>query len=447
MRVSPERLIVGPVLALVGRHARRPGRRAPPPSVAGRRRTRRFRRKRHGDAVGAAAGCGHSPSDVRAAAGQPVTVTRVWPGGAADRAGIRVGDVVRQPAARAVRRACAIWRELQQLRPGAPLALTITQPHTGATPRASCVEQPAIWSMDGRRGPPGCGCTSARCAQMTAFLAGAAALAGAWRPRHHRRADDAGADRHGGRQRRAAARQRAIAAAARPAAADLQLDHHAAVVPDHRPRRAATFRTAARSSIVTAGSCPAVIAAALPMFVIGALNAAFLLGVDAVLPALTWVAERGWTFDACFALGLGVNLLIVIEGIGRYRHNPDANERRRIQIVVFTGVPAVFAYALKTGVPLMLRACSAGRWNCRGRSKRCCRPSSLLPAFAPALRGGGAARLQPAHGAAAQPAVRVRAADAGGAGRPAGRWPWSSRWCSNATSRWRRSSAGARCST
>ncbi|HEX4916128.1 MAG TPA: protein kinase, partial [Vicinamibacterales bacterium] len=49
-----------------------------------------------------------------------------------------------------------------------------------------------------------------------------------------------------------------------------------------------------------------------------------------------------------------VNVLIVIEGIHRYRVNLDADERRRIQIVVYTGVPAVFAYALKTGIPLLL---------------------------------------------------------------------------------------------
>ena len=46
-------------------------------------------------------------------------------------------------------------------------------------------------------------------------------------------------------------------------------------------------------------------------------------------------------------------MLIVVEGIKRYRVNLDADERRRIQIVVFTGVPAVFAYALKTGIPLL----------------------------------------------------------------------------------------------
>jgi hypothetical protein len=84
---------------------------------------------------------------------------------------------------------------------------------------------------------------------------------------------------------------------------------------------------------------PAVIAASLPMLVISATTAAFLSGVDGALPALTWLARRGWTFEASFAIALAVNVLIVVEGIHRYRENPDANERRRVQIVVFTGVP------------------------------------------------------------------------------------------------------------
>ena len=98
---------------------------------------------------------------------------------------------------------------------------------------------------------------------------------------------------------------------------------------------------------------PAVIAACVPMLVIGITSAAFLSGFDGALPALAWFASHGWTFEASFALCLAVNVLIVIEGIGRYRVNLEADERRRIQIVVFTGVPAVFAYALKTGIPLL----------------------------------------------------------------------------------------------
>ena len=98
---------------------------------------------------------------------------------------------------------------------------------------------------------------------------------------------------------------------------------------------------------------PAVIAACVPMLIIGITSAAFLSGFDGALPALAWFATHGWTFEASFAFCLAVNVLIVVEGIGRYRTNLDVDERRRIQIVVFTGVPAVFAYALKTGIPLL----------------------------------------------------------------------------------------------
>ena len=98
---------------------------------------------------------------------------------------------------------------------------------------------------------------------------------------------------------------------------------------------------------------PAVLAACVPMLIISVVSAAFLSGMDAALPALAWFAMHGWTFEASFALCLAVNVSIILEGIKRYRVNLDANERRRIQIVVFTVVPAVFAYALKTGIPLL----------------------------------------------------------------------------------------------
>jgi hypothetical protein len=71
----------------------------------------------------------------------------------------------------------------------------------------------------------------------------------------------------------------------------------------------------------------AVIAASLPMFVIGSVTAVFLLGSDATLPALSWIAMHGWTFEASFALALAANVLIVVEGINRYRVNLDADER------------------------------------------------------------------------------------------------------------------------
>ena len=98
---------------------------------------------------------------------------------------------------------------------------------------------------------------------------------------------------------------------------------------------------------------PALVAFPLPMLVVGLTAASFLLGADAALPALSWFATRPWIFDVSFAIALGANIAIVMEGLRRYRTNLDANERRRIQIVVFTGVPAVFAYAIRVGVPLL----------------------------------------------------------------------------------------------
>ncbi|MGH6962102.1 MAG: GAF domain-containing protein, partial [Dongiaceae bacterium] len=89
------------------------------------------------------------------------------------------------------------------------------------------------------------------------------------------------------------------------------------------------------------------------MLAISLLTAGFLLGFDRTLPALSWVAMHGWAFDLSFVIALAANLLIVVEGVRRYRGNADANERRRIQIVVYTGVAAVFAYAINNVVPLL----------------------------------------------------------------------------------------------
>jgi hypothetical protein len=119
----------------------------------------------------------------------------------------------------------------------------------------------------------------------------------------------------------------------------------------------------------------------LPVFIVSVVTAAFLLNVDAALGPLTWFAVNGWFFDASFAIALAANVAIVVEGVHRYRTVVDAAERRRIQIVVYTGVPAVFAYAIKAGVPLVTSL--AGRpselpWLLAGLLQAIV----LLPAFA-----------------------------------------------------------------
>ena len=146
---------------------------------------------------------------------------------------------------------------------------------------------------------------------------------------------------------------------------------------------------------------------------------------------------HGWTFEASFALALAVNVLIVVEGIARYRVNLDADERRRIQIVVFTGVPAVFAYALKTGIPLRARAARPADRAAVARSKRVLQAIVLLPAFglpyAVAVRHVFSPRTVLRR--SLQYAFARRTLDRARRCCRSSRWP--RRWCSSAISRWR----------
>lgn len=99
------------------------------------------------------------PPDARAAAGQPVTVTRLSPGGAADRAGIRIGDVIRAlpPDPSAV---LELWREASNC---APERRSLSVLRVAAARRArSCSNSPRSGRWTARPGPRGCGCTSAR---------------------------------------------------------------------------------------------------------------------------------------------------------------------------------------------------------------------------------------------------------------------------------------------
>jgi len=303
------------------------------------------------------------PPDVHDAAGTSVTVRRVWSGGPAHRAGIRVGDQVRAVASPALRIALdnglpsngagvlRIWRDAQRIAPGEPLHLQITGAD-GAS-REVTLDQPSIFTS----GPAGTWFRQhlGPLLQLAAFLAGACALLALGA--HGTTASlmtlaliVTGAANSGPLLGSDAALPALgplllvfnwlITALSFPiiGLAVLYFPHRAEILDRHR------------------WIIPAVIAASLPMFVIGAVTAAFLSGADAVLPAMSWIATHGWAFGVAFAVPLGVNVLIVVEGIARYRINLDADERRRIQIVVFTGVPAVFAYALKTGFPLALES-------------------------------------------------------------------------------------------
>lgn len=234
-----------------------------------------------------------------------------------------------------------VWRDLQRLPPGAPIILD------GQT-----IERPAIWAMDNPPWNAWLRLHLGPLAQMLAFLAGAAVLialgAHGTTAMLMTLALIVTATANGGPLLGA---DEAI-----PVVGPLLLIFNWLITAFSFPIIGlAVLYFPHRSEILDRYKwiVPGVIATSMPMLVIGVVTATFLLGADAALPALSWIATHPWAFNAAFAIPLAVNVAIVIEGIQRYQRNPDADERRRIQIVVFTGVPAVFAYALKTGIPLL----------------------------------------------------------------------------------------------
>jgi tRNA A-37 threonylcarbamoyl transferase component Bud32 len=93
--------------------------------------------------------------------------------------------------------------------------------------------------------------------------------------------------------------------------------------------------------------------AAAPMIVPSLGTALYLAGVSAFVDLAVWDATHPEMFYASAALAMLINLLVLIEGVFRYRWNHDANERRRIRMALYTAVPGVLAYTLKDGASIL----------------------------------------------------------------------------------------------
>jgi eukaryotic-like serine/threonine-protein kinase len=121
--------------------------------------------------------------------------------------------------------------------------------------------------------------------------------------------------------------------------------------------------------------------AASPMIAGGAATALYLTGVDAARDGAIWDAAHPGMFYASFAAALGINVLAVIEGVHRYRFNHEANERRRIRMALYAGVPGVLAYAVKDGIPIVTRLAGGVPPTWPGPVEIVLQLLILLPAF------------------------------------------------------------------
>lgn len=92
---------------------------------------------------------------------------------------------------------------------------------------------------------------------------------------------------------------------------------------------------------------------ALPMVIPTAGTALFLAGADSLIEVAVWDASHPEVFYASFAAGLVLNIAAMLEGVWRYKHNPDANQRRRVAVATGTLVLATLAFTIKDGVPAL----------------------------------------------------------------------------------------------
>jgi tRNA A-37 threonylcarbamoyl transferase component Bud32/GAF domain-containing protein len=89
------------------------------------------------------------------------------------------------------------------------------------------------------------------------------------------------------------------------------------------------------------------------MIVLAAATALYVGGADSLAGAALWNSMHPAACYASFVASLAVNLAVIVEGLYRYRVVHDANERRRIRMAVYTGVPSVLAYSAKDGIPIV----------------------------------------------------------------------------------------------
>ena len=65
--------------------------------------------------------------------------------------------------------------------------------------------------------------------------------------------------------------------------------------------------------------------------------------------SVAWDATHPTMFFAAFATGLSVNVGAMADSVWRFKHNPDAQERRRLSLAVMTAAIGTLAFIIKDG--------------------------------------------------------------------------------------------------
>jgi eukaryotic-like serine/threonine-protein kinase len=121
--------------------------------------------------------------------------------------------------------------------------------------------------------------------------------------------------------------------------------------------------------------------AAAPMIALAAATSLYLVGIDRLIDFAVWDATHPAAYFASFAAGLGINVAVIVEGSHRFRFNPDANQRRRIRMALYTAIPGVLAFAVKDGGPIVASLLGTAAPAFSGPMTAFLEALVLLPAF------------------------------------------------------------------
>ncbi len=380
-------------------------------------------------------GFAHLP-DIRSVLGQPVMVTAVWPGGEADRAGVRPGAQVLAitdqngerldlseglPADAAA--TIATWVHMYRMPPSGSITLTLREQGASA-PRDVTVERLPVWSLD----------ANTLFAWFWQFHG--------WALAKHLVYTLAALLVVGLGARGVTATLITLAFLLMGATDDGALFGEEWRIPLLAPAlvtfswtlMAVSFPVISLAILYFPTKAPvlqrqpwlryATWLIAVPLGSVGVATTARLLGMDAATPAVVWFATHPLFFNGLFALGLTTNLGFLAYAVQRYRSNPDAVERRRIQTVLVTAVPGMLAYMLITAVPLIARGLGSDLrwpWPIAALLEFLVMLSALGMAYAVAVRRAMSPRTALRQGiqyALARKTLRILT---GAAGAPAGR--------------------------